>query len=250
MSGHSHAANIMMRKGTQDRMKAKVFSKLAKEITVAVKIGGSADPAGNSRLKLAIANARKESMPKDNIERAVSKGITGGDSANYEDVRYEGYGPSNVAVIVEALTDSRNRTSSAVRSLFAKAGGAMGETGSVAYNFTREGVVFYKKEAAAPDAMFEAAVDAGADDAASDDEGHEIVCAPTELAKVRDALEARFGPAESVRLEWRPNVTVQIRNADDARKFFNFMEALQDNDDVQKVWANHEISDEIAAQAE
>ncbi|GHU00793.1 putative transcriptional regulatory protein R02753 [Alphaproteobacteria bacterium] len=250
MSGHSHAANIMMRKGAQDRLKAKIFSKLAKEITVAVKVGNSADPAGNSRLKQAILAARKESMPRENIDRAVAKGLPGGDDANYEDVRYEGRGPLGVAFIVEALTDNRNRTGSAVKSAFSKAGGELGGAGSATYNFSRVGVVFYPAGAGAPDALFEVAAEAGADDVVSDEEGHEIICAFENLGRVRDAMEAKFGQAESSGAEWRAAQKLEISDPDAARKLMNFIEALQDNDDVQKIWTNHDIPDAVLAALE
>ena len=250
MAGHSHASNVMVRKGAQDRLKSKIFSKLAREITVAVKAGGNSDPAVNNRLRQAVLAARKENMPKDNIDRAIKKGLPGGDDAVYEDVRYEGYGPSNVAIIVEGLTDNRHRTGSAIKAVFSKAGGALGEPGSVAFNFTRSGVITYKYDAAMADTMFEAAVNAGADDMISDNEVFEILCAFEDLAKVREALEAKFGAAEAADIQWRPNLNVEIKDAESARKFFNFIEALQENDDVQKVFANHEIAAAILAEVE
>src|SRR3712207_764044 len=204
MAGHSQFKNIMHRKGAQDAKRSKIFNKLAREITVAAK-AGLPDPAANPRLRAAIIAARAQNMPRDRIDRAIKQGTPGGgDDANYEEVRYEGYGPGGVAVIVEALTDNRNRTAAEVRSAFTKHGGTLGETNSVSFMFSRIGVIAYPPGTASPDEMFEAAVEAGADNVESSESAHEVVTSVENLATVRDALEARFGPAESARLVWRP----------------------------------------------
>jgi len=237
----------MFRKGAQDRLRSKIFSKLAKEISVAVKVGGSCDPAANSRLRAAIVAAKKESMPKENIERAVKKGMPGNDDSTYEDVRYEGYGPGNVAVIIEALTDNRNRTASSVKTLFGKHGGALSD---VAFGFSRVGVIAYPRAKIADDIMFEYAAGAGADDVASRGDSHEIICDFKDLGAVRDVLEAKFGPAETFGIQWRANQAVNIDDIETARKLLDFIEALQDNDDVQKVFANHNISSKVMEKLE
>lgn len=244
MSGHSQFKNIMHRKGAQDKMRARIFSKLAREITVAAKTG-MPDAAHNPRLRAAIMAARAENMPKDNIERAIKKGTPGADDTNYEEIRYEGYGPGNIAVIVEALTDNRNRTAPAVRSIFGKNGGNMGETNSVAFNFERIGLIVYPVATASADAIFEAALEAGANDVESDEEEHTIMTAPDDLAAVRDALEAKFGTPTIARLDWNPLNTVELPDEETARKFFDFIEALNDDDDVQRVASNHTVLDEI-----
>ncbi|MGD9638962.1 MAG: YebC/PmpR family DNA-binding transcriptional regulator [Alphaproteobacteria bacterium] len=244
MSGHSQFKNIMFRKGAQDKRKAKVFSKLAREITVAAK-AGIPEPDKNPRLRAAIQAARQQNMPRDNIERAIAKADPSQGSEDYQEVRYEGYGPGNVAVIVEALTDNRNRTASVVRSTFGKFGGNLGESNSVAFNFERIGYISYPKEVASAEAMFEAALEAGANDVISDDDdGHEIMTSPDDLNNVRDALEKQFGSPSAARLDWKPNVTAPL-DEEQARKFFNFLEVLEDDDDVQRVCANYDISDEI-----
>lgn len=243
MAGHSKFKNIMHRKGAQDKKRASLFAKLSKEIMVAAKMGGG-DPSANARLRAAIADARSQSMPKDNIERAIQKGAGGGDGADYEEIRYEGYGPGGIAVIVNVLTDNRNRSAGEVRSIFSKAGGNLGETGSVAFMFNQSGEIRYKPEAADADAMFEAALEAGADDVASDDEGHEILCAPDDLHAVSSALEAVYGEPDSTKLVWRPQTLAPI-DEEKAEGVLKFMDALDDSDDVQAVFANFDISDEV-----
>jgi YebC/PmpR family DNA-binding regulatory protein len=244
MAGHSQFKNIMHRKGAKDAKRAKIFTKLAREITVAAKLG-LPDPTYNARLRAAIADAKAESMPKDNIERAIKKAI-GADQENYEEARYEGYGPGNVAVIVEALTNNRNRTASELRIAFNKHGGALGTTGSVAHNFQRVGRIHYKREAGSDDAVMEAAINAGADDVQSSAEGHDIFCAPDDLHAVQKALEEAIGEAETARLEWKPNMTIEVP-AEKAQDLLDFLETLDDNDDVQRVSANYEMSDEVMA---
>ncbi|MBR7158950.1 MAG: YebC/PmpR family DNA-binding transcriptional regulator [Alphaproteobacteria bacterium] len=246
MAGHSQFKNIMHRKGAQDRERAKAFAKLAREITVAAK-SGLPDPDMNPRLRTAIAAARAQNMPKDNIERAIKKGTPGADDTVYEEVRYEGYGPGGVAVIVEALTDNRNRTAPVVRSIFSKNGGALGETNSVSFNFERIGLIQYPFEIASVDEMFEAALDAGANDVVSDEEeGHSVICAPDDLAAVREALEAKFKDPIAARFDWKALNTVPV-DEDNARKLMNMLEAFNDDDDVQRVFENSDISDEIMA---
>lgn len=249
MSGHSQFKNIMYRKGAQDKLRAKIFSRLAREITVAVKTGG-ADAASNPRLRLAIQNARSENMPKDNIERAIAKGSQTNDTSNYEEVRYEGFGPGSVAIIVEALTDNRARTAPAVRSYFAKNGGNMGETGSVTFNFERIGFIEYPLSVATPDAMFETALEAGASDVETTEDKHEITCTPDDLAAVRDALEAKFGTANVARLDWKPLVETPITDLETAQKFVKFLSVFDEDDDVQRVIHNADIPDDIAAKLE
>ncbi len=249
MAGHSQFKNIMYRKGAQDKLRAKIFSRLAREITVAVKTGG-ADAASNPRLRLAIQNARSENMPKDNIERAIAKGSQTNDTSNYEEVRYEGFGPGSVAVIVEALTDNRARTAPAVRSYFAKNGGNMGESGSVTFNFERIGYIEYPLAVATPDAMFETALEAGASDVETTEEKHEITCTPDDLAAVRDALESKFGTPNVARLDWKPLVETPITDLETAQKFVKFLSVFDEDDDVQRVIHNADIPDEIAAQLE
>ena len=244
MAGHSKFKNIMFRKGAQDKKRAKLFSKLAKEITVAAKMG-MPDPDHNPRLRSAITAARAQSMPKDNIQRAMDKGI-GGDGENYEEARYEGYGPGNVALIVEALTDNRNRTAGSVRTAFNKGGGAMGETNTVAFNFDRVGQITYPVAVGGEDKVMEAAIEAGADDVESSDVGHDIFCKPEDLNTVQKALEGSLGEPESARLDWRALNTVEGNEAD-ALKLFNLLDVLDDDDDVQRVAANYEIDDAILA---
>lgn len=249
MAGHSQFKNIMYRKGAQDKLRAKIFSRLAREITVAVKTGG-ADAASNPRLRLAIQNARSENMPKDNIERAIAKGSQTNDTSNYEEVRYEGFGPGSVAIIVEALTDNRARTAPAIRSYFAKNGGNMGETGSVTFNFERIGFIEYPLSVATPDAMFETALEAGASDVETTEDKHEITCTPDDLAAVRDALEAKFGTANVARLDWKPLVETPITDLETAQKFVKFLSVFDEDDDVQRVIHNADIPDDIAAKLE
>jgi YebC/PmpR family DNA-binding regulatory protein len=247
MAGHSQFKNIMHRKGKQDAVRAKLFAKLAREITVAAKLG-QADPAFNPRLRLAIQAARAENMPKDNIERAIKK-AQGGDAENYDEIRYEGYGPGGVAIIVEALTDNRNRTASEVRSYFTKSGGSLAETGAVSFMFERVGLIEYDAGAAGEDAMLEAAIEAGASDVASSEAGHEITCAADDFAEVAKALEARFGPPRKAALIWRPQNTVAVDD-ESGEKLIRLIGTLEDNDDVQNVYANFEISDALMAKME
>ena len=242
MAGHSQFKNIMHRKGKQDKIRAKNFSKLSREITVAAKTG-LPDPAANSRLRLAIQNARAENLPKDNIERAIKK-AQGGDAETYDAVRYEGYGPGGVAVIVEALTDNRNRTASNVRALFAKYGGNLGETGSVAFMFTRAGEIHYPAAKASADAVLEAAIEAGADDAASDETGHTVTCAFESIGEVSAALAAKFGDAATVKVVWKPQTLTPV-DQEKAESLMKLVDGLDDDDDVQVVFSNADISDEI-----
>src|SRR5882757_2102456 len=242
MAGHSQFKNIMHRKGKQDKVRSKVFGKLAREITVAAKLG-QPDPAFNPRLRAAILAARAENMPKDNIERAVKK-ATGNDSENFDDMRYEGYGPGGVAVIVEALTDNHNRTAGEVRSIFTKSGGNLGTTGSVSFMFDHVGVVEYDAKAASADAMLDAAIDAGANDVISNDDGHQIFTTPETLRDVAKALEAKFGEARKSALLWKPQNTVALDD-EAGEKMLKLIESLDDNDDVQNVYANFEVSDAL-----
>jgi YebC/PmpR family DNA-binding regulatory protein len=242
MAGHSQYSNIVHRKNAQDKKRAKIFSKLAREITVAART--SPDPGMNPTLRSAIQAARSQNMPKDRIERAISS-AAGNDSTNYEEMRYEGFGPGGIAMIVEALTDNRNRTASDVRSAFQKLGGTLGESGSVAYMFDRIGLVRYPEAAASADDMLEAAIEAGADDCESGEGGHEIVCTPDDLSTVRDALEKQLSdPASSARLEWRPTNTIAVDEGN-ATTLLKLIDTLDDNDDVQRVYANFEIDDEV-----
>ncbi len=243
MAGHSQFKNIMHRKGAQDAKRAKVFNKLAREITVAAR-AGLPDPGANPRLRQAIQAARAQNMPRDRIDRAIKSGSPGGDSANYEEVRYEGYGPGGIALIVEALTDNRNRTAAEVRAAFSKFGGALGETNSVSFMFKRIGLIVYPAATADGDQMFEAALDAGAENVESGENGHEITTAPDDFTAVRDALEERFGEPESARLSWRPLNTVSP-NEDTATSLFKLIDVLEDNDDVQNVDGNFDVADEI-----
>jgi len=242
MAGHSQFKNIMHRKGAADARRSKLFSKLAKEITVAAKLGAP-DPAMNARLRLAILNARAENMPKDNIERAIKK-ASGNDADNYAEVRYEGYGPGGVAMIVEALTDNRNRTASSVRSAFSKFGGAMGESGSVAFMFDRVGQITYPAKAGSPDEMIEAAIDAGADDVASDAEWHTVSVGFPSLGEVSKNLEEKLGEAETVKAVWLPQNTT-VLDEEKAAAMLKLVAALDDDDDVQAVYSNFEVSDEV-----
>lgn len=244
MAGHSQFKNIMHRKGRQDAVRSKMFSKLAREITVAAKTG-MPDPSMNARLRLAIQNAKAQSMPKDNIERAIKK-ASGGDSENYEEVRYEGYGPGGVAVIVEALTDNRNRTASNVRSTFTKAGGALGETGSVSFSFDRVGEITYKLSVGDADTVMDAAIEAGADDVTTDEEGHTIICGFEAIGEVSKALEDTLGEAETVKAIWKAQNTVPV-DEEKAQSLMKLIDILEDDDDVQNVYSNFEVSDEVMA---
>jgi YebC/PmpR family DNA-binding regulatory protein len=242
MAGHSQFKNIMHRKGKQDAIRAKLFAKLAREITVAAKYG-SPDPATNSRLRLAVQNARAENMPKDNIERAIKK-AEGGDAETYEAIRYEGYGPGGVAVIVEALTDNRNRTAGVVRSLFTKYGGNLGETGSVAFMFNRAGEISYKTGVASADQMLEAAIEAGADDVLSDEDGHVVYCAADSLGDVAAKLSQTLGEPDSSNVVWRPNMTTPLAE-ERAEALVKLMASLDEEDDIQNVYSNFEVSNEV-----
>jgi YebC/PmpR family DNA-binding regulatory protein len=241
MAGHSKWANIQHRKGRQDARRSKLFSKLSKEITVAAKMGAP-DPDFNPRLRLAIQAAKAQSVPKDNIERAIKKSTAAGE-ANFEDVRYEGFGPGGVGVIVEVLTDNRNRAASEVRAAFAKNGGNLGETGSVSFMFDRVGEIEYPGETASEEAMLEAAIEAGADDVQSSDDLHEIYCAADMLNEVATSLEAKFGPADSAKLAWRPQNTLPV-SGQPAETLLKMLSALDDCDDVQNVYANFDIAAE------
>ena len=242
MAGHSQFKNIMHRKGRVDAHRSKLFSKLAREITVAAKMG-MPDPNMNPRLRAAILAARAENMPKDNIERAIKK-AQGGDAENYDEIRYEGYGPGGAAIIVEAMTDNRNRTASDVRSTFTKSGGNLAETGAVSFMFDHVGVVQFAPEAADADAMFEAAIEAGAEDVVSTPGGHEVYCEQGALADVTKALEARFGEPRKSALVWRPQNTIAVDD-DAGEKLLRLMESLEDHDDVQNVFVNFEVSDAL-----
>ena len=244
MAGHSQFKNIMHKKGKQDAIRSKLFSKLAREITVAAKLG-LPDPAMNARLRAAVIAARAENMPKDNIERAIKK-AAGADGENYDEVRYEGYAPGGVAVIVEALTDNRNRTAGEVRSSFAKAGGALAETGAVSFMFDRVGLIVFDRKAADDEAMLEAAIEAGADDVVSGAEEHEVITSIEALREAQKALEARFGEPEKATIVWRPQTTVAVDD-EAGEKILRLIDALEDNDDVQNVTANVEISEALVA---
>lgn len=244
MAGHSKFKNIMHRKGRQDAVRSKLFAKLAREITVAAKLGGG-EVENNPRLRLAVRSARAESMPKDNIERAIEKAV-GGDSESYDAIRYEGYGPNGVAVIVEALTDNRNRTGSAVRAAFAKHGGNLGATGAVSHMFEHIGEIAYPASAGSDDDVMEAAIEAGADDVQSGDSGHVITCSFESLAQVSGALEEKLGQPESAKPVWRPTLTTDV-DEQAASTLLKLIAALEDEDDVQTVTANFEVSDEILA---
>jgi YebC/PmpR family DNA-binding regulatory protein len=244
MAGHSQFKNIMHRKGRQDAQKSKLFGKLAREITVSAKLG-TPDPAMNPRLRAAMVAARQENMPKDNIERAIKKAI-GGEGDNYDEIRYEGYGPGGVAIIVEALTDNRNRAASDIRSYFTKAGGNLGETGSVAFMFDRTGIIEYDSNVASDDAMLDAAIEAGADDVISSESGHEVYASQDSLREVAKALEAKFGEPRKAALTWKPQNTVTVDD-ETGEKLLKLMDLLHEHDDVQNVFANFEISDALVA---
>ncbi|MBS1303153.1 YebC/PmpR family DNA-binding transcriptional regulator [Loktanella sp. SALINAS62] len=244
MAGHSKWANIQHRKGRQDKLRAKLFSKLSKEITVAAKMGDP-DPDKNPRLRLAVKEAKSSSVPKDVIERAINKAV-GGDAENYDEIRYEGYGPGGVAVIVEAMTDNRNRTASSVRSTFTKSGGNLGETGSVGYMFDRKGQIVYPASIGDDDTVMMAAIEAGAEDVQSDAENHVILCDATDLNDVSTALEAALGEAESTKLIWQPNMQTEL-DLDGLTKLMRLVETLEDDDDVQNVTTNVDASDDVMA---
>jgi len=242
MAGHSQYKNIMFRKNRQDAQKSKLFSKLAREITVSAK-QGMPDPAHNPRLRAAIAAAKAQSMSKDVIQRAINKAL-GGDAENYEEVRYEGYGPGGVAIIVEALTDNRNRTAADIRAAFSKYGGALGETNSVAFLFARLGAIAYPGEAGTADAMLEAAIEAGADESISSSDGHEFLCRVEDFAVVRDALEAKLGAPQSAKIVWRPLNTADVSD-ETGENLSKLLDVLDDHDDVQNVYGNYEFSDAL-----
>jgi YebC/PmpR family DNA-binding regulatory protein len=242
MAGHSQFKNIMHKKGRADKARSKLFSKLAREITVSAKLG-MPDPAFNPRLRAAILAARAENMPKDNIERAVKKS-QGADTESYDEIRYEGYAPGGVAVIVEALTDNRNRTAGEVRALFTKAGGNLAETGAVSFMFDHVGVVEYDAKVASADAMLEAAIDAGAEDVVSNDDGHQIFTTLDTLAAVAKALEAKFGEPRKAAMLWKPQNTIAVDD-EQGEKILKLIDALDDNEDVQNVYANFEVSDAL-----
>ena len=242
MAGHSQFKNIMHRKGKQDKARSKLFGKLAREITIATKLG-MPDPAFNPRLRAAILAARAENMPKDNIERAVKK-ASGSDAESYDEIRYEGYGPGGVAVIVEALTDNHNRTAGEVRATFTKNGGNLATTGAVSFMFNRIGVVEYDAKVGNADAMLDAAIEAGAEDVTSNDDGHQIFTTPETLREVAKALEAKFGEPRKATLLWKPQNTVALDD-EAGEKMLKLIELLDDNDDVQNVYANFEVSDAV-----
>ncbi len=243
MAGHSQFKNIMYRKGAQDAKRAKVFSRLIRELTVAAK-SGLPDPDMNPRLRSAIAAAKTANMPKDNIDRAIKRGAGGEDDTNFEEIRYEGYGPGGVALIVEALSDNRNRTASELRAAFSKNGGTLGETGSVSFMFERVGLILYPAEVADAETMFEAALEAGASNVESTEDGHEVTCAPDDFSQVRDGLAEQFGDAETARLDWKSQNEVAI-DEDAASTLFKLIDALEDNDDVQRVASNFDVADDV-----
>jgi len=242
MAGHSKFKNIMHRKGAQDKKRSAQFSKLSREITVAAKMG-MPDPDMNPRLRAAVNAAKAQSMPKDNIQRAIDK-ASKGDAENYEEVRYEGYGPSGVAIIVEALTDNRNRTATNVRTAFAKNGGNLGATGAVSHGFDRLGLIEYPGSVGDEDKVLEAAIEAGADDVESDGESHSVWTSVESLHEVARELEKTLGEAEGVKLAWKPNLKVDV-GEDSAATLFKLIDTLDDDDDVQTVWGNYEVSEEV-----
>jgi len=244
MAGHSKFKNIQFRKGRQDKQRSKVFSKLSRDITIAAK-AGLPDPTANARLRLAIANAKAESMPKENIDRAIKK-AAGGEADSLEEIRYEGRGPGGVGVIVEVLTDNRNRAAASVRAVFSKNGGSLGETGSVAFMFDRLGEITYAAAAGSEDKIMEAAIEAGAEDVESGPQGHTIYTAFEDLSAVAESLEAALGAATSAKIVWRPNLETPVTGAA-AATLMKLIDALEDDDDVQNVWSNEAISEEELA---
>ncbi len=244
MAGHSKFKNIMHRKGAQDKKRSALFSKLSREITVAAKMG-MPDPANNPRLRAAVVAARVEGMPKDNIQRAIDKS-QGGDIANYEEVRYEGFGPGGVSLIIESLTDNRNRTATNVRTAMAKNGGNLGASGSVSHGFERLGLIAYPASAGSADAVFEAALEAGADDVQSTEDGHEIWCSIENLHDVARALEPVLGDSGQAKLAWKPGTMVTV-GAEDAAQLIKLIDILDDDDDVQTVWGNYDVPDDVMA---
>ncbi|MBS0185591.1 MAG: YebC/PmpR family DNA-binding transcriptional regulator [Proteobacteria bacterium] len=246
MAGHSQFKNIMHRKGAQDAKRAKIFTKIIRELTVAAREGG-ADPHSNPRLKAAIMSAREANMPKDTMDRAIKRGEGAEEGTNYEEIRYEGYGPGGVAVLVECLTDNRNRTAAEVRSTFTKCGGNLGETGSVSFMFDRLGLVRYLEKVASFDEMFEIAVELGAEDVKIEDGFYEIYCAADSFSTVREGLIKKFGEAESARLTWIPK-TITALSGDEAKSYLKFMDVLEDNDDVQSVFDNGDVPESMMAE--
>ena len=242
MAGHSKYKNIMYRKGAQDKKRSAMFSKLSREITVAAK-SGTPDPDMNPRLRAAVMAAKAQSMPKDNIERAINK-ASAGEGENYEEIRYEGFGPGGVSLIIEALTDNRNRTATNVKVAVSRNGGNIGAPGAVSHGFDRLGLISYPAKAGDADRVFEAAFDAGADDVSSSEDGHEIWTAVENLHGVAKAIEAKLGEPEGTKLAWRPQIMVSV-SEDDAATLFKLLDALDDDDDVQTVWGNYDISDDI-----
>lgn len=247
MAGHSQFKNIMYRKGAQDKKRAKIFTKILREISVAVKSSGT-DPNSNPKLRAALINAREANMPKDNVERAITKASGEDSGSDYLETRYEGYGPGGVAVIVECLTDNRNRTAPEVRSIFSKGGGNMGESGSVSFMFDRLGYLRYPTKMLSTDEVFEAALEAGAENVDSTKEDHEIYCSVDDFAMVRDALMLRLGDPTSGKLIWKPKSLHAVTDLAVAQKFMKFMDAMEDNDDVQNIWDNADISPDISEQ--
>ena len=246
MAGHSKWANIQHRKGKQDKLRSKLFSKLAKEITVAAKMGDP-DPDKNPRLRLAVKEAKSSSVPKDVIDRAIKKS-QGGDAENYDEIRYEGYGPNGIAIIVEAMTDNRNRTASNVRSYFTKHGGDLGQTGSVSFMFDRKGEIMYPASAGDADTVMMAAIEAGAEDVQSDEEGHWIYTSDTDLNEVSTALEAALGESETAKLIWKPQAPTEISDLETAQKLMKLLDALEEDDDVQNVTGNFDLTEDVAAE--
>ena len=244
MAGHSQFKNIMYRKGAQDKKRAKVFSKIIRELTVAARDGGD-DANANPKLRAAIINARTANMPKDTMERAIKRGMGGEDGINYEEIRYEGYGPGGVAIIVDALTDNRNRSAADIRAAFSKFGGNLGETNSVSFMFDRVGLIQYPPEAGSADALFEVAVEAGADDVESTKNGHSITTSVDNFGAVRDSLYQKYGDPSSASLVWQPKSNISVTDEKTAQTLMKLIEVLEDNDDVQVVSANFDIPEDI-----
>ena len=243
MAGHSKFKNIMHRKGAQDKKRAKVFSRLGKEISVSVKSGG-ADPESNIRLRSAINTAKSLNMPKDNIERALKKGEGNDPDSNYEEVRYEGYGPDGVAIIVEAMTNNKNRTAAEIRSIFSKSGGNLGESGSVSFGFKRLGSIILKKNYASEEDLFEFVVENGSEDVESNEEDHIIYCEHSDLHDLNEKITSKFGPTSNAELIWKSDMTIEVKK-EKAEKLFKLLNSLEDNEDVQGVSSNFEVSEEI-----
>jgi YebC/PmpR family DNA-binding regulatory protein len=249
MAGHSKFANIKHRKAAQDKKRGNAFTKLQREILVAAKMGGG-DESFNPRLRVAVVAAKAANMPKDRIAAAIKKGSDPAGGEDYEEMRYEGYAPGGIALIIECLTDNRNRSAGDVRAILNKAGGSLGESGSVAFQFERVGLILYPADAASEDAMLEAAIEAGASNCESDKNGHEVTTEPDDLHKVADDLEKKFGDPETVKLEWKARDTIPLETAEKAQKVLNLIDTLEEHDDVQTISANFDISDEIADQLE